>query len=168
VEKVCVLFLLLCGISKISSECQKTDWPSHKATCRSLKGGTWHTINFDRSSPMSRFILNRNDIIDSKKSESLIENIDTTTVTPNVHGDSVFLVKLQISFFPVGEDANMLIYDRQKSFQEFWKRKDSPELFDDAEEMMGDKLKIYRYARRVGDLQLSLCLDRKPPQDPAW
>jgi len=57
----------------------------------------------------------------------------------------------------------MLIYDRQRSFQVNWFRKNQQDLFDEVEEMLGDKLKMFRWARRVGDYQLTVCFDQVPP-----
>lgn len=88
---------------------------------------------------------------------------------PNVHGDKPFLIKIQKA---AGLKAgSMLIYDRQRSMQVHLLRSDDPVAYRKAEEAMSTGymgLKIYRWAKRVGDLQLSICFDRAPPKDPAW
>ena len=50
----------------------------------------------------------------------------------------------------------------------FWRRKDGCDLFDEAEDILGDELKMYRWARRLGEYDLGICLDRAPAQNPAW
>lgn len=39
------------SVSYCGKECQRADWPSHKHTCRSLKGGTWRALPFSRTIP---------------------------------------------------------------------------------------------------------------------
>ncbi|KIJ99504.1 hypothetical protein K443DRAFT_133048 [Laccaria amethystina LaAM-08-1] len=60
----------------------------HKKTCRTLKGGTWLTIHFERPKGFSA-IMNRH----SRQNAELTD-----------------------------ADAQMLIYDRQRSFQVYWKK----------------------------------------------
>ncbi|KDR80994.1 hypothetical protein GALMADRAFT_61129 [Galerina marginata CBS 339.88] len=158
------------SVAYCSPECQKHDWPNHKPTCRSLKGGTWHTVTFDTpETPHGAgvVIMNRLDTIDEVKAKGQIAPTKKG-VPPDVHEGKIFLVKFQISLFQFKDEANFLLYDRQRSFQVMWWRKDDRDLFDEAEEALADELKMYRWARRVGDYQLSVCLDRAPAQKPVW
>lgn len=87
---------------------------------------------------------------------------------PNIHGDKPFLIKIQRP--QAGRNA-MLIYDRQRSFQVFLVRDDDPFAYIAAMQQMSTGwkgLKIYRWAKRTGDLQLSICFDRAPDKDPQW
>uniref|UniRef100_A0A8H8CHX9 Uncharacterized protein n=1 Tax=Psilocybe cubensis TaxID=181762 RepID=A0A8H8CHX9_PSICU len=97
-----------------------------------------------------------------------IETANAGVVPPDIHNGKVFLVKFQISLMQFKDEAHMLIYDRQRSFRGIWKRCKERDLFDEAEDSMGDNLRMYRWARRVGDYQLSVCLDRPPAKDPVW
>ncbi|KAF8159209.1 hypothetical protein B0H34DRAFT_655410 [Crassisporium funariophilum] len=158
------------SVAYCSKECQKDDWKQHKGTCRSLKGGTWQTITFARPADMGKgavVTINRLDSVHDVKSRIQELGVDAPP-PPDIHHDKIFLVKFQISLFLFKDEAHMLIYDRQKSFEAFWRRKDQRDLFDEAEEELKDDLKMYRWARRVGDYQLSVCLNRSPAQNPAW
>lgn len=112
--------------------------------------------------------------------------MNPTTVTPdndappNVHGDKPFLIKIQkpltrVPGLAVSDDVNvppsLLIYDRQRSFRAHAIEADNPQAYPKAirEVMMGKtKVKIYRWAKRVGDFELSVCLDRGPEPEPTW
>jgi len=153
-------------------ECQKLDWPNHKATCRSLKGGTWKTLTFSPPEDKQHLFMYNN----RETPEEILCRVQAPSSyisaehgpPPDVHNGKTFLVKFQIALWQFGEDAHMLLYDRQRSFQVMWKRKDQQDLFDEAEEALGDSLKMYKWARRVGDYRLEVCFDRSPPKDPLW
>jgi hypothetical protein len=87
---------------------------------------------------------------------------------PDIHDRKVFLAKFQLSLSGNATPGHMLIYDRTRSFQLFWLRKSDPKLFDEGRMMMGNKLKFYRWVRRIGDYEFDLCLDRAPETDPVW
>ncbi|KAG5643923.1 hypothetical protein DXG03_009331 [Asterophora parasitica] len=113
-----------------------------------------------------RFILNRFDSASDAK--NMIEPAAFDGPPLSVHGEKAFLVKFQISLTQFGPDSSMLVYDRQKSFQIHWVRKEDPEAWAEGNKAMTGKVKIYRWARRVGDYQCSVCFDRAPPTDPVW
>jgi hypothetical protein len=114
--------------------------------------------------PIFRSIINKYDAVP----ETPTEQVDPNAPPPDVHGEKTFLIKCQISLHSYGDDASMLIYDRQKSFQAYWFKRKDREVFAEGQKAMGDRLKIYRWARRVGDFQLSVCFDRAPEKDPVW
>lgn len=94
---------------------------------------------------------------------------DPSVPHADVHGPRPFLVKLQL-----GRD-NLAVYDRQRSFSQVYVvRADGPAAFADlVAEMAGPRggfggLKMYRWAKRVGDWELSICVDRKPETDIKW
>lgn len=149
----------------MTSECQKQDWPNHKPTCRSLKGGTWKTLTFEI--PNALLINNRETYDDAVKRRGT-PRAATDGPPPDIHNGKLFLVKFQISLFDFKEKAHMVIYDRQRSFNGLWRRCRERELFDEAELSMGNELRMYRWAKRVGDYQLSVCFDRTPSKNPPW
>lgn len=122
---------------------------------------------------MAMFNLNRNDII-SKDPSNKIVDISPTDAPPNVHGDRLFLIKLQIEYSGLAPSSNMMIYDRQRSFSVFFGVDGHEAVFRQVrEEMQGPRggfrgLKMYRWAKRIGDWQLSVCLDRPPQQEIKW
>ncbi|KAF9803883.1 hypothetical protein IEO21_09543 [Rhodonia placenta] len=96
-----------------------------------------------------------------------------SSVPANIHGEKVFLVKLQIGLSPDAMDV--MIYDRQRSFGEvYFAKNEDAQLFADMKaEMRGPRggykgVKMYRYAKRVGDWKLNLCLDREPLTEIKW
>ncbi|KAG7448862.1 uncharacterized protein BT62DRAFT_731197 [Guyanagaster necrorhizus] len=169
------------SVSYCGPTCQKAHWKDHKNFCRSLKGGNW--IQF-------HFVTAMKDINGKKLYTSYVNNqgrMNPTTVTPdddappsNVHGDKPFLIKIQkpltrLPGLAISEDAivppSLLIYDRQRSFRAHAIEVDNPQAYPMAirEVLMGQtKVKIYRWAKRVGDFELSVCLDRAPDPEPTW
>ncbi len=96
----------------------------------------------------------------------------TSEAPPNMHGDKLFLVKIQAG---MGTETTMLIYDRNRTFKEvFFFLEDDPETHAAVlAEIRGPRggyggLKMYRWAKRTGDRQLSICLDRPPTMPIAW
>ncbi|KIM39524.1 hypothetical protein M413DRAFT_447013 [Hebeloma cylindrosporum] len=155
------LSVVYCG-----KECQTADWKTHKSTCRSLKGGSWHKIKVNSPGaqlPYS-FILSRLDPTQGGGKDTVSDG----TPPPDIHEGKVFLAKFQLSLSSNAIPGHMLIYDRTRSFQLFWLRKSDPDLFDEGVYMMRDKLKFYRWVRRTGDYEFDLCLDRAPAADPVW
>jgi hypothetical protein len=90
---------------------------------------------------------------------------------PNIHGNNVFLVKLQLAITGDSVDRHILIYDRRRSIEVQMLPSDNGDVYAEAvkEIKTGWKgLKTYRWARRIGDYQLSVCFDKAPPEDPVW
>lgn len=158
--------------------CQRADWSQHKLECRRLKGGRWLTLRVHNGlkgmddmyvTTVNRF-SNDSDFNAAKRARK----IDPTAVPENVWGDRVFIVKLQVGMVP-GHYPYMMVYDRKRSFEVFVRSEGNVQLFSSfVEEMRGERgghggIKMYRWARRSGDWELSVCLDRVPPQtDTNW
>ena len=94
----------------------------------------------------------------------------------NAAGERLFLVKFQVGMGGGGggEPGQMMLYDRKRTFQFFFHRQDDRKLFGEFyREMCGPRgghggLKMYRWAKRTGDWELSVCLDRAPTTDTKW
>ncbi|KAI0634536.1 hypothetical protein C8Q77DRAFT_1157348 [Trametes polyzona] len=155
----------------LHAECQKVDWPVHKATCRSLKGGRWCTLAFRAAAAgtegMYTSFINR--FTDMSRPQYQTAPTHPTTPYPNVHGDRAFLVKLQVGLAGPGRD-NIMVYDRKRSFGQVWiARDDDLAAFADLVAEMASPaggyagVKIYRWAKRTGDWELSICVvDPRP------
>ncbi|KAJ7581241.1 hypothetical protein C8J56DRAFT_959461 [Mycena floridula] len=82
-----------------------------------------------------------------------------------VHGGSAFLVKIQRE----PSDGAMLFHDAQTSFHLYLRQDEDPAAWSFAEEQMSNGLeKIYRWAKRTVDDQLTVCFDKPPLKDPEW
>lgn len=148
-------------------ECQKKDWENHKTVCRSLKGGTWHTISVKEppnTPPFRRLIYRLGSLRDA--STAGIDISSTRKPLENIQNGKIFLAKFQVPFSP--QPIDMMIYDRQRSFQAHWYRSTDVNLFDSARNVMGSKMKMYRWIRHINEDEFEICLDRGPTQDPLW
>lgn len=92
---------------------------------------------------------------------------------PNIWGDKLFLLKFQTSLTQ-GVPPYMMIYDMKRSFQVFFVPEDDPALFTELmREMTGPRggyggVKMYRWAKRTGDWQFEVCVDREPKTVTKW
>ncbi|KAI0767665.1 hypothetical protein C8Q74DRAFT_1204403 [Fomes fomentarius] len=162
-------------VSYCGAGCQKADWPAHKTNCRSLKGGQWCTITFRTQMPgyehCAQEFVSRKGVTHPQTLSTLC--IPTSSPPPNVHGDKVFLIKVQAEMDKT--TTTILIYDRQRSFKEvYFVEADDPAMHAAVlAEIKGprggyDGLKMYRWAKRTGDNLLSVCLDRAPTSPILW
>ncbi|KAF9262697.1 hypothetical protein L218DRAFT_929193 [Marasmius fiardii PR-910] len=168
-------------------DCQKAHWKEHKPMCVSVKGGTWRTVTvatepFEmriasalKGEPLvTAYINNYTPLHPSiyKPEKDVSQSGSVATLPPNIHGDSPFLVKIQCPANPVMRSlgGSMLIYDRQRSFRAHLSVADDEVAYGEAMKQpeMSTRFKIYRWAKRVGDLQFSICFDRSPSKDPLW
>ena len=163
-------------------ECQRADWQEHKVKCRPLGRESWVTIPFslrmhipgmDTSGLRVGSILSNRSAPGSKKKP---RDFDVNSDSPpqNIHGDNPFIIKLQppLSGGP-GTAKSMLVYDRQKSVMGYVYESEKPEEFGRLRRECIDKgllggLKMYRYAKRVGDWELSICVEREPEGVVNW
>jgi hypothetical protein len=120
--------------------------------CKPLKGGTCkRTIPIDSgrqalavlkqdgpSRYMSVATINRFDSSNDLRTNQRIVDMDMEsedTPWPNVHGDKVFLIKLQIELpqdgVPMYAPENMMIYDRQRSLHGYFVRAQAPDVFEE-------------------------------------
>lgn len=152
------------------TECQKKHWPDHKFLCRTISSGTWHTTVLEPN-PMAAFtgltatFINRFDDLDEHS--PVADARAREKVPPNIYGDSYHIVKLQLPL-TTSEPSHMLVYDKSKSFQLFFRADKNLEAFIEAVEAMGSWPKLYRWAQRVGDWEWKICFDREPQPAPRW
>ena len=159
-------------------DCQKSHWKEHKPLCNSLKGGTWTRVKVTPESPEMRKFPGKKfsmAYINHSSTEPIQMHYDgTITTPPNIHGDRPFMVKIQKPYgFDSEGDPAMLIYDRQRTIHLYiWKEENGAawELGERAirDLPVGKRMKIYRWAKRIGELEMSICFDRLPVQDPQW
>ncbi|KAF9445846.1 hypothetical protein P691DRAFT_784659 [Macrolepiota fuliginosa MF-IS2] len=158
----------------------KDDWKNHKPFCRSVSSGTWYTVTLDRNpfahllgvyGPLVNNILgvhvNRFDSGDEIQEKGLSND----AVPENIYDPGeYFLVKIQREVFdrPGQQHRDMLIYDSCKSFEVHMLREREPKVFGAGLAAMGDEMKMYRWACRVGDFQWKICFDRGPDRNPPW
>ncbi|KAK7685082.1 hypothetical protein QCA50_011919 [Cerrena zonata] len=153
-------------------ECQKQDWKNHKQSCVSVKGGTWRTIRVSSCLPgtSGMFASDMNQLASTRRPFGPMTQVDGTSPPPNIHGSRVFLIKLQFG------SSHLYIYDRKKSMKCFFvKDNTNREVFDEflvemqrSPRVMHDGLKMYRWAKREGDWDLSVCLDKLPLETIRW
>ena len=163
-------------------ECQKSDWSAHKRACRPLEKGTWVTLTFCVHMPGANVPHPLIPTLTSyRASDPLNQSVDIPRegegVPPrNVHSANPFLVKIQLpvdDFGRVERGGTILIYDRQKSIVGYV----TPSMCSQeyarvtaectARGKVGG-LKMYRWAKRAGPLQLSVCLDIEPDEEVRW
>ncbi|KIY48542.1 hypothetical protein FISHEDRAFT_43183 [Fistulina hepatica ATCC 64428] len=159
------------GVGYCGSVCQQAHWKEHKLFCRSLKDGIWRTMQISLDPPHMpqggvASILN---VHGQTEIDPNITVSNDNIPPPDIHGDKPFIVKIQVPVTGDPRSSNPLVYDRQRSFRAFLHGGDpaaKPEIVAAISEESTPK--IYRWARRVGDFELSICLDRKPATTPNW
>lgn len=166
----------------ITAECQKSDWSAHKRACRPLEKGTWLTLPFSVSlpgvnvPPYAIVSLMANRSSDPRNPYRDMPRPGEGTPPPNVHGTNPFLIKIQMpvdDFGQVEEGGTMLMYDRQKTIIGYVGAGTCPTEYERVKRECVARgrvggLKMYRWAKRAGPLQLSVCLDREPGEEVRW
>ena len=110
-------------------------------------------------------------------SEEYVYSNDLSYRPENIHDNSTFLVKLQLCRNPQNNPEvgnRILVHDYHRSIQVYLLESANAELFERVRNEMesprgGYKgLKMYRWARRTADFELSICLDNRPKGDVMW
>ena len=162
--------------------CQHADWPAHKTACRaqSLSSGQWITLNpvvtslpgweEDVHSMINRF--SGQETPEQLAARTYVPGLTDKSPPPNVWGSKPFLVKIQIQLCQ--DPTNAMLYDRKLSFRVFFRAEDGVDTFGELlRELRSERAelpgaKMYRWARRTGDWEFSVCLDRKPTVNAQW
>ncbi|KAL0060658.1 hypothetical protein AAF712_012535 [Marasmius tenuissimus] len=156
------------------ADCQKSHWREHKTFCKTLTGGIWQDVTFsvvpegEQSGTGPLRYLNVQTSYNPLTQNLYDAAVESPAGCPNVHGNAAFLIKIQRHTYR--ETNPMLIYDRQRSLQVHLNRSEDPQSHAKLTGQMKKKnaFKIYRWARRIGDVQLAVCLDKGPLEDPSW
>ena len=110
----------------------------------------------------------------SANSKGRQTNFGSDAPPRNVHGDNPFIVKMQLPMSEnPGTGSSMLVYDRQKSVMGYVYARDKPREYEMLRKECDEKgqfggLKMYRYAKRTGDWELSICVEREPEGVVNW
>lgn len=147
--KVHIVRFFLSYCANILSDCQCTDWPSHKRICKTLAEGNWIDICFD--------------------------NPGYEPLAPNTHGNRPFLIKILASsespsespYEVNGSSAAVSIYDKGKTLTVIVLQESDPQQY----ELLITATRStshFRWAKRTCDWQMSICIDREPEDDPTW
>ncbi|KAK7052837.1 hypothetical protein VNI00_004156 [Paramarasmius palmivorus] len=156
----------VCG--KQTATCQRAHWKEHKPTCNSLKGGSWRPVKISTQNKGITSYYNMQTPIDALGNPTT-QVISSGNPPPNAHGDSPFLIKIQRAM--TDRPNPMLIYDRQRSLDVVLDHSVDPGSYEAALKQMPTGyrgLKIYRWAKRTGDWELTICFDKIPVKDPLW
>ncbi|KAK7052869.1 hypothetical protein VNI00_004188 [Paramarasmius palmivorus] len=162
------------SVEYCGADCQTFDWKEHRAMCNALKGGTWRPLPFSFQHHASTVHAANSrvplEIITMNMHDSMTEEPRTVEfgIAPNVHADKTFMIKIQRPLDNNGTPGAMLIYDQLRSMMVYVNQNEDPRTYDEIMQEMGTQLKIYRWAKRTGDKEFSVCLDRAPVKVPSW
>lgn len=164
-----VSFLLL--TPRYSADCQQVHWPEHKLTCRSLESGLWHTVKFTGIPPECKdgTVFFEHDGIHFKGRSDIPYNLSKEPL-PNIHSHKLFLITLRPGTAATGQDV-IIAFDRHYSLIAHIAPEGQAEAYKDiAREVYSRRNDVYmcRWAKRVGEWELSICIDRKPSDDVSW
>ncbi|KAL5521014.1 hypothetical protein ACEPAG_8936 [Sanghuangporus baumii] len=160
------------SVAYCSKECQASHWKEHKKLCNPLSKGTWQMVRFSlpeapEDQASSILITNKN----AMPSE-LMKQVWNLNVSPpeNVHGSTPFIVKIQVPV--LGNKTGMMVYDRRRSFVGCIYSEADPSAYARIDNLVRTQgimgLKIYRWAKMVGDWTLDICLDAEPDESVQW
>ena len=156
--------LLKFCILKSYKECQRAHWLEHKKLCKNITGGTWISTPFLKvASPTdggSLFMINKFSPTDDLC--NVLPTEDEHAIPINAYGTQPFIIKIQVALVTA---SSIMIYDRRRTLHVYI----MPNMDQAAFKLMCDEVskspmmgKIYRWAKRSGDLTLSICLDKVP------
>ncbi|KAJ3720027.1 hypothetical protein C8R42DRAFT_722692 [Lentinula raphanica] len=161
------------AVEYCGAECQLVHWSEHKLACKSLQGGDWVEITFSMNTPRRRLLaaMGKNCITDLNVMSGLTKDSmksktyeDEPALPTNIHSQNLFLIKMQ-------RGSDILIYDRTRSIEVYLYPELDPNGYEQTMSQMHTGqmgMKIYRWAKRVGENRLSVCLNKPPPKDPQW
>ncbi|KAF9004441.1 hypothetical protein BDZ89DRAFT_1169257, partial [Hymenopellis radicata] len=160
--------------------CQKSDWAQHKERCKYMKAATWASVRISTSVVINGerrkigYIRHHDQTIEQR-----LQVVDADGPPPNIYGEKPFVIKLQRQLkadevdrelpgnVTIDEDGPkcMLVYDDRLTIRGHVLESENAEVYKKMfdEMLAGENMqKMYRWAIRVGDYQLKVCLDRDP------
>ena len=157
--------------------CQRADWPTHRANRRDLQAaaGARFLATITSSPPFpSSLVSRRTRCMSPPSTDSTASTPVSQTRTCGNSTETVRRPRRTSGATSSSSSSSKRIYDRKRSFDFYFLRKDIPAVFADFyAEMCGPHggyggLKMYRWAKRTGDWELKVCLDRAPTTDTRW
>ena len=147
----------------------KSHWKFHKLVCKKIANATWASLPFKDSSSAAlgfsttiNWNYNQKDVVSSKASGN---------PPPNNHGSNVFLIKMQME---MQHRSSIMIYDQSRAFQiDLHKARIAPDIWNIFDRLMLEKgissgLKIFLWAKRKSEWELSVAIDPTPNQTVGW
>lgn len=137
-----------------------------------MQRGTWIEATFTNN-PVIDGEEQYNAVLDYSSNKSSAPRSPTAPPV-NIHGNKMFMVKVLRPYATIGfsdpndiREISLMVYDRGRTFKGHISMQDNPEFCTEALHQMPE-LKIYRYAKRLGNWTLSVCMDREPSDTPEW
>ncbi|KAI0704243.1 hypothetical protein C8T65DRAFT_728205 [Cerioporus squamosus] len=171
----------VCG-KKAASRCAQCQMSARRlagaqASCKSLKGGRWVPITFQAQLPIPsipgldpkqmKYMSNMNKFSSFSSHDPTRKVSDSDAAPPNVWGDRVFMIKLQVGLGIYDDLRPEALLPRLHA--EEGQPRVRRVLHGDAGSARGlQGMKMYRWAKRTGDWELTVCLDRQPQLDTKW
>lgn len=182
VVQVCMFLLILTPSStsakkKNSTEHAKQGWRSHKSVCKSLRGAEWVAIPFTNNLPgsdpdtiMTTASIRGNQNIQASRLDGGMRH-ESDVAPPNPHGSQPFILKVQTSLSSL---PAMLIYDEERALESHvFSSLSPPDAWNKVHSTIRAKgvrggIKLYFWARRHGDNEVAVAVDRLPEQNFPW
>jgi hypothetical protein len=153
------------------AEHSKQNWHSHKPVCKKLSKAEWTTLPFNVSNPNHPVSVVMSQKSPIQLSSPTVIRDDTKTCPPNAHGSEPFIIKLQID---VQGRSHILIYDQKRTIEfQLFRSNYPPDIWMALDQtLMAHGLlggvKLFIWARRKSNWELSLALDRLPESTIPW
>lgn len=147
---------------RVSAVCQTRHWWAHRPACSAARNGRWSEATFanavyPREVPLARLPEELYDV------DELATQWRNDAPPPNVHGEHMFLVKLQR---PASPDAQggIVMYDRMRSVTGHIMKDANENFWEEILKKMPFESSVgsmYFWARRIGVWRIAVCVDCK-------